>query len=90
MRFENDGVSAKKRNGLIEMPLQHSLNNIQYKLFAFVVHISQQTSEGHYIAYVNHNGTWNECNDERIRTNVDITGIKDKGYYYCYSAVVNN
>ena len=90
MRFENDGVSAKKRNGLIEMPLQHSLNNIQYKLFAFVVHLSQKASEGHYIAYINHNGTWNECNDEKVRTNVDISKIKDKGYYYCYRVIVND
>ena len=56
----------------------------------FVVHISQSADEGHYIAYSNYNGIWNEYNDDKITTSVDICKIKDKGYYYCYRKVIED
>jgi hypothetical protein len=56
----------------------------------FVIHISQNANEGHYIAYSNSNGIWSEYNDEEVTTSVDIGGIKDKAYYYCYRRVIDD
>ena len=72
------------------MPLKFVLNNQQYELFAFVVHLSQSASEGHYIAYSNYNEIWSEYNDDKVTTSVDINGIKDKAYYYCYRRTIED
>ena len=52
-RFASDGITTRKKNDSIEMPLKFVLNNHQYELFAFVVHLSQSDKEGHYVAYSN-------------------------------------
>jgi len=54
------------------------------------LHISQSTAEGHYIAYINHDEIWSECNDEKVTTSFDINQVKDKAYYYCYRRVVED
>jgi ubiquitin C-terminal hydrolase len=56
----------------------------------FVVHLSQSTDDGHYIAYSNYDGIWSEYNDEKVTTSVGIDEIKDKAYYYCYRRIIDD
>jgi hypothetical protein len=56
----------------------------------FVVHLSKSANEGHYITYSNCNGIWSEYNDADVTSSVDIDGIKDKAYYYCYRATIKD
>jgi hypothetical protein len=56
----------------------------------FVIHLSQSANEGHYITYSNSNGIWSEYNDDEVTTSVNIDGIKDKAYYYCYRRVIDD
>ena len=89
-RFSSAGIVTKKLNDLVEVPLKFVLNNQQYELFAFVLHISQSANEGHYIAYINHDGIWSEFNDEQVTASIDINEVKDKAYYYCYRRVIED
>ena len=72
------------------MPPQFVINNQQYELFAFALHVSEKDTEGHYIAYVKQYEVWNEYNDDKVTTSVDIGSVKDKAYYYCYHRVVDD
>jgi hypothetical protein len=47
-------------------------------------------NEGHYVAYSRLNEIWSAYNDDEVMVNVDITRIKDEGYYYCYRRVIND
>jgi ubiquitin C-terminal hydrolase len=92
-RFATEGTRTKKRNEIIEMPLQFVLNNKQYELIAFVVHDSPVAAQGHYITYANYNGIWKAFNDDAITTSVDastIDNMKDRAYYYCYHAAIKD
>ena len=48
-RFTNDGISTRKKSDPIKVPLSFIIRNMQYELFAFVLHVSQDANYGHYV-----------------------------------------
>ena len=47
-----------------------NINTLQgifrYEVIASIQHVGLQMQQGHYMSYVKRNGTWFQCNDERI------------------------
>ena len=44
-----------------------SINDFDYHLFGSVEHIGKHATRGHYISYINKEGSWWNCNDSSIK-----------------------
>ncbi|TGJ77117.1 hypothetical protein E0Z10_g10762 [Xylaria hypoxylon] len=52
-----------------------------YVLFAVVAHAGENLNTGHYVCYIkSDNGTWTNCNDNRITANINATSAKQSLY----------
>jgi hypothetical protein len=65
-RFDRSLQASVKINTSVRVPLQLRMNADIYQLDSFVQHIGSAYG-GHYVAYINKNGTWYIADDSRVQ-----------------------
>jgi ubiquitin C-terminal hydrolase len=63
-----------------------SVNDLNYCLQGFIVHIGSRLYSGHYVAYINQAGQWRLYNDDEVSQVTPAQALKaaEKAYLYFY------
>ena len=94
-RFTNRGASPSKLSGFVPYPPTLDLTPYcvrqpgttlpSYRLYAISVHIGRLES-GHYVAYIEFEGNWYECNDSHVSRVTRETALRQEAYLLFYQA----
>ena len=81
LRFSNDST---KLNADVTVQDVIYINDYPYQFKSAICHIGLNLGVGHYIAFININGEWFNCNDNVV-TNCKYTDVNGKEVYIlCY------
>jgi uncharacterized UBP type Zn finger protein len=60
------------------------VNDLNYCLQGFIVHIGSRLYSGHYVAYIQQNGQWRLYNDDKVSQVTPAQALKAAGKAYLY------
>lgn len=73
----NHGINATKINTLVDIPIELSINDANYKLRSFIVH-SGGLNGGHYVSFGLNNNEWFLYNDNAVSLINDINYLNQQ------------
>ena len=89
LRFSTDERGSTKNNADVMIQDVIYINDHPYQIKSAICHIGLHMGAGHYIAFININGEWFNCNDDIVQrcTQTDINGREV--YILCYHKLPN-
>ncbi len=90
-RFDFQKNAAIKKQEDYEVPEVFTLkqHNQLYQLDSVIKHIGNSARDGHYVSYINDNGTWYLCNDSYVQkiSAKEVENALKQGYMYHFKKV---